>query len=66
MLDAVKHYLTAVYVNDVELAATQKAQRDLNAVQKAFKLLDKLDLSEESKRLIEATRAIVESDVSSK
>ena len=28
MLDAVKHYLTAVYVNDVELAATQKAQRD--------------------------------------
>ena len=66
MLDAVKHYLTAVYVNDVELAATQKAQRDLNAVQKAFKLLDKLDLSEESKRLIEAARAIVESDVSSK
>lgn len=66
MMDAVKHYLTAVYVNDVELAATQKAQRDLNAVQKAFKLLDKLDLSEESKRLIEATRAIVESDVSSK
>ena len=28
MLDAVKHYLTAVYVNDVELAATQKAQHD--------------------------------------